>query len=122
MKTPKAKNYVEGKGLHIYNNYSVSSSIAATGETYRGYSVYRLTQTPTAASLDSFRTELWSHGVYQSADMGFALMENSKWSYWLYARPVSHPHTTRIGGAASNTGNWVEDPPVYQGDGWYRVG
>ena len=122
MKIPKAKNYVEGKGLYIYDNWGVASSIVATGETYRGYPVYRLTQTPTEASLSDFRTELYSHGVYQSADMGFSLTETSKWSYWIYARPVSHPHTTRIGGTASNTGNWVESLPEYQGDGWYRVG
>ena len=122
LKTPKTKNYLEGKGFHIYNNWGVTSSIAATGETYRGYPVYRVTQTPTAASLNSFQTELWSHGVYQSSDMGFDLRSSAKWSYWLYARPVSHPTTTRIGGTASNTGNWVEDAPEYQGDGWYKVG
>lgn len=126
MNTPKAKNYVDGKGFHIYNNHSVSSSIVATGETYRGYPVYRLTQTPTsnAEVLTSFRERLHSHGVFQTADMGFALTESSKWSYWLYVRPVSHPTTTRIGGTASNIQNaaWTESSPVYQGDGWYRVG
>ena len=119
LKTSKAKNLMEGWGYGIYNNYEVASTIVATGETYRGYPIYRLTQTPTSDKLDSFQAELGSHGIMTS---GYTFKGSTPYVYWVYARAVSHPQSTRMGGTASNIGHWNESGSEYLGDGWYRIG
>lgn len=102
----------------IYNNYSVPASLTATGETYLGSPVRRLSMTPTEARLSHFRTSLSSHGVYNWRQTFAA---NTKYCFWIYYRPVSHTDV-RVGGTASNIGGWTEIAPEAVGDGWYRVG
>jgi hypothetical protein len=38
----------------VYNNYGVPATLTKLSETYQGCAIYRLTITPTAASISSF--------------------------------------------------------------------
>lgn len=113
-----ATNLVKNATYSIYNNHGVPATLTKLSTTYQGCSIYRLTMTPTAATQASFRTELWSHGVY-----GFSrtFKANTKYCFWMYYRPVTH-NDIRVGGTASNIGGWTEISPHYYQDGWYRVG
>lgn len=104
--------------LVVYNNYGVTSSITATGKTFMGYPIYRLTMAPTSAALSSFKTTLGNQGVYQGT---YNFAANTKYAYWIYYKPVTHMDI-RVGGIASNIHGWTEIPPKYFNDGWYRVG
>ena len=118
LKAPRLNNFCQNTPFNIYNNYGVSSSLTKLDETFMGQPVYRLTMTPTSGALSDFQTNLWSHGVYQSA---WTFSAYTKYCYWIYYRPVSH-RDVRVGGTASNIGEWTEIAPEYFGDGWYRVG
>ena len=120
LKAPRMTNLAPST-FNVYNNFGVAANIVnMLGETFMGYPIYRLTMTVPSdtTQLNSFKGELWSHGVYQ-ANMDFAA--NTKYCYWLYYRPVTHSDI-RVGGVASNIGGWTEIAPHYFGDGWYRVG
>lgn len=116
-KSPVA-NMVKYQTYNVYNNHNVASSLVKLDKKYQGCDIYRLTMTPTDSSLDSFRRELYSHGVYGA---GNAFLANTKYCYWIYYRPVTH-NDIRVGGVASNIGGWTEIAPHYYKDGWYRVG
>ena len=117
LKSPKYVNRAQYSNIHAYNNYGVPASVVATGETYMGYPVYRLTMTPNSDSVtNGFRTELWSHGINSDA-----LSYPGTCTYWVYYKPISHLDV-RVGGTASNIPGWTEIPPESLGDGWYRVG
>jgi hypothetical protein len=105
----------------IYNNHNntnMPSTLVDTGNMYNGDKVYRETCTPTDNSINSIRTSLGSHGVY---NWRRTFTANTKYVFWIYYKPISHPDT-RCGGTASNIGGWTEIPPVEVGGGWYRVG
>ena len=116
-KTP-ITNLVKNAGYNIYNNQGVPATLVKLTETYQGCSIYRLTLTPTAAAVNSYKTELWSHGVYGFRQQFNA---NTKYCFWIYYRPVTH-NDIRVGGTASNIAGWTEIAPHYYSDGWYRVG
>lgn len=105
----------------IYNNHNntnMPSTLVDSGTTYRGSKVFRETCTPTDNSLNSIKTSLHSHGVY---NWRRTFTANTKYVFWIYYKPISH-NDTICGGTASNIGGWTEIPPVAVGDGWYRVG
>jgi hypothetical protein len=107
--------------MYVYNNYSGSGttgSLVDTGEKFMGETVYRLTMTPNSSSLNSFKTEMGSHGIH-SAGRTFAA--NNAYHYSVFYRPVSHTDVI-VGGVASNISGWTEIAPKYWGDGWYQVG
>lgn len=118
LKSARITNHAAGYPFNIYNNFSVGASLTQLNETFMGHPVYRLTMTPTSANVDSFKTELWSHGVYHGT---WTFSANTKYCYWIYYRPVSH-NNVEVGGVASNIAGWTEIAPHYFGDGWYRVG
>jgi len=118
LKPTNITNYAKSTPFSIYNNYGVGATLTQLSERFMGYPVYRLTMTPTSASVSSFQTELWSHGVCHGR---WTFNANTKYCYWLYYRPVSH-NDIRAGGTASNINGWTEIAPQYIEDGWYRVG
>ena len=103
---------------NIYNNYKVTASLTATGETYLGSPVRRLSMTPDDNHLSNFKTSLGSHGVY---NWHRTFSASTKYVFWIYYKPVSHMDV-RVGGTASNISGWTEIPPKAVGDGWYVVG
>lgn len=108
-------------GYNVYNNFGsdVTYSLSATGEYYKDSPVRRLTATINNSSrISSFKTELWSHGVY---NWSRTFSANTKYAFWIYYKPVTYTDV-RVGGIASNISGWTEIPPEYVGDGWYRVG
>lgn len=111
-------NLIKHATYTAYNNHGVPATLTKLSETYQGCAIYRLTMTPTAATVASFQTELWSHGIY-----GFSrtFKANTKYCFWVYYRHVTHSDV-RVGGTASNIGGWSEIAPHYYQDGWYRVG
>ena len=118
LDTPRILNLAAGKTYSIYNNNSVPATLTETGRTFLGYPIYRLTMTPTAASLNSFQNHLWAQGIYQSS---FTFNAGTKYCYWIYYKPVTNTNI-RVGGTASNISGWTEIQPHYINDGWYRVG
>ncbi len=114
-----ATNLVKNHQYNIYDNYGVSSSLTKLSETFQGCDVYRLTMTPTSSSVDSFKVDLWSHGIYGFSNVTFKA--NTKYCFWIYYRPVSH-QDVRVGGTASNISGWYEIPPAEYGNGWKVVG
>ena len=114
-----ATNLVKNHTYNIYDNYGVPTSLIKLSETFQGCDVYRLTMTPTSASVDSFKVDLWSHGIYGFSNVTFKA--NTKYCFWIYYRPVSHPDV-RVGGTASNISGWYEIPPTEYGSGWKVVG
>ena len=107
--------------MYVYNNYSGSGttgSIVDTGEKFMGEKVYRLTMTPNSSSLNSFKTEMGSHGIH-APRRTFA--PNTAYHYSVFYRPVSHTDII-VGGTASNISGWTEITPKYWCDGWYQVG
>lgn len=119
MKQPRGfSDLASDIGLGVYNNYGVSASLSATGGSFMGYPIYRLTMTPTSANVSDFRTSLFNHGVYQSS---YTYAASTPYSYWIYYKPVTHPDV-RVGGTASNISGWIEHSPEYFGNGWWRVG
>ena len=110
-----------GTVYNIYNNHNntnMPSTLLATGEYYRGDKVYRETCTATSNSLNSMRTTLHSHGIY---NWRTTFKANTKYVFWIYYKPISHQDTI-CGGTASNIGGWTEIPPEAVGNGWFRVG
>ena len=108
-------------GYNVYNNFGsdVTTLLAATGENFMGAPVRRLTMTiKNSSRVNSFKTELWSHGVY---NWSRTFLANTKYCFWIYYKPVTHTDI-RVGGTASNISGWTEIPPEYIGSGWYRVG
>lgn len=108
-------------GYNVYNNFGsdVTTSLATTGESYRGSPVRRLTMTiKNSSRVNSFKTDLWSHGVYGWSS---TFKANTKYVFWIYYKPITHTDI-RVGGTASNISGWTEIPPQAIGDGWYRVG
>lgn len=103
---------------NIYNNFSVTASLVATGENYLGSPVRRLSMTPDSSHLSNFQTALGSHGVY---NWRRTFTASTKYVFWIYYKPVSHMDV-RVGGTASNINGWTEIPPKAVGDGWYVVG
>ena len=104
-----------------YNNFGadVTYTLTTTGESYNGSSVRRLTATiNNSTRISSFKTDLWSHGVY---GWRTTFKANTKYVFWIYYKPVTHTDI-RVGGTASNIAGWTEISPEYVGNGWYRVG
>ena len=121
MNSARFDNLLPRDEMYVYNNYGGSGttgSIAPTGEEFMGSKVYRLTMTPNASSLDSFKTQQWGHGIH-TAYRTFAA--NTAYHYSVFYRPVSHTDII-VGGTASNINGWTEIAPKYWGDGWYQVG
>jgi len=121
MKSSRFENLLSPHEMGVYNNYGGSGttgSLVDTGEKFMGETVYRLTMTPNSSSLNSFKTEMGSHGIH-SARRTFA--PNTAYQYNVFYRPISHTDVI-VGGVASNIGGWTESPAKYWGDGWYQVG
>ena len=84
-----------------YNNFGadVTYTLTTTGENYNGSSVRRLTATINNSNrVSSFKTDLWSHGVY---GWRTTFKANTKYAFWIYYKPVTHTDI-RVGGTASN--------------------
>jgi hypothetical protein len=115
-------NQVYNSTYVVYNNFGVPASLTLLSETFQGSNIYRLTMTPTSGSLGNFQSALDSTGVY-----GFArtFLANTKYIFTILWRPVTH-FDLRVGGTASNIGNWIEVPPKNKGTwtlaGQYRNG
>ena len=118
---PRITNIAQDVAYSIYNNYGseITTSIIATGQSYMGYPIYRLSMTPTTtAAVNGLKTEIYSHGIYQSR---FTFNASTKYCYWIYYKPVTHSDIV-VGGVASNIGGWTELPPTKASNGWTRVG
>lgn len=111
-------NLIKNSTYTIYNNYGVPASLTALNETLNGCQVYRLSMTPTSGNISSFRSDLWSHGIY---GFGRTFSANTKYCFWMYYRPVTYSDTV-VGGTASNIGGWTEIPHKYVSNGWYVAG
>jgi hypothetical protein len=115
-------NQVYNSSYVIYNNFGVSATLIKLSETFQGSDIYRLTMTPTSGSLSNFQSVLHSTGIY-----GFSrtFLANTKYIFTILWRPVTH-FDLRVGGVASNIGNWIEVPPKNKGTwtlaGQYRNG
>lgn len=109
-----------GNGYNIYNNYGVPATITELDETYEGAKVYRLTMTVDDAhssALSSFRTGLYSHGVYSTISNTF--LANTEYAASIYWRPVNKKDVY-VGGTASNIGGWISAGNEGIADGWSR--
>lgn len=102
--------------LTIYNNYSVPASLVATGELLFGQPVYRLTMTATSGSISSFKSSLYSQGVYGSS---ITYKGGVKYSASIYWKPVNRSDT-EVGGTASNIGGFSSTPIERFPGGWNR--
>lgn len=121
LNAARFENLLGRNEMHVYNNYSGSGttgSLVDTGEKFMGETVYRLTMTPNSSSLNSFKTEMGSHGIHTPSRTYAA---NTAYHYSVFYRPVSHTDVI-VGGVASNINGWTEIAPKYWGDGWYQVG
>lgn len=111
-------NIVKNQSFTVYNNLGIPYTLTKTGERFKGAEVWRLTMTPRESDLSSIQKELYGHGVCGFSQTWLA---NTKYSFWLYYKPITHTDV-RVGGTASNINGWKEHVPVYESDGWYRVG
>jgi len=104
--------------LIIYNNYAMPATLRATGETYKGSPVMRLTMMAHVESWAAdFRAVYGNHGVFQPESPAYAASVPYVCS--IYWRPVTHPDTL-VNGSPANIG-WsgsYNDPK--QSDGWTR--
>jgi hypothetical protein len=112
------KNLYTTTGFGIYNNYGVPASQSTLAETLNDKAVTRVSMTPDANSVGSFKVDLGSHGVYSTAT--YTLKANTKYVVSVYWRGVTYSDT-EVGLTASNIGGWTVGPTVDAGGGWKRT-
>ena len=104
-----------------YNNHGGTNNpttITYLSQQYNGDRIIQYSATPNDSVINSIRTTLHSHGIYNWSK---TFKANTKYVFWIYYKPITHADTV-CGGTASNIGGWTEIPPVAVGGGWYRVG
>ena len=112
------ENIISSGDYGVYNNFGVSASVVSLGTKFEGSDIYRLTMTPTAASLSSFQETLHSKGILTS---NLTFTGSTKYAFTVLWKPVTHA-SCRVGGTASNISGWTEIEPQYYKDGWTMSG
>lgn len=101
----------------IYNNFNVPYMLTVDKSIkYLGQDVYKLSMTPNATYLYSFKTEHFNHGVRVDTRTFY---ENTPYIVSVYWKPISHMDIS-VGLTASNIGGWKDLYTEPVGDGWYR--
>lgn len=106
----------DSQGIGVYNNYGVSASLNTITDVLYNKPIYRLSMTPTTGSLDSFKVDLWSHGICISS---FTLLANTRYMVSIIWRGVS-TSDIQVGLTASNIGGWTDVETIDLGSGWKR--
>ena len=116
-------NVSAGLGLNNYNNVpgNVSTSITATGGTYKGAAIYQQTITPLDATGVSYLTNGNNPGigVYHGGGGGTGGQYSG---HTIFFKPVGPMHSSPIFTHYSNIGGWQSSTNYEDmGDGWFRA-
>lgn len=111
------RNLLSGLVYAIYNGFGVPATLTKLSDTFFGQEIQQLSMTPNDASLSSFQTEFYSHGVAIAPNHTF--YKNTKYIVSVYWKGVSTTDI-QVGLAASNIGGWTDIETISVGNGWFR--